>query len=63
VKEAKVVVLHEKEQRGEACEFWKMVYKIIGCKPFFVILQRFFRSTEVIFHLTSILQRNKHLQI
>ena len=57
-------VLWEKEQGGlRRAKFWKMVYKIIERKPFSMFLHRLFQSTEMIFRLTSILQRNKHSQI
>ena len=57
-------ITRERAEGGVRCaKFWKMVYEIIGRKSFSVFLQRLFRSTEVIFSLTSILQRNKHPQI
>ena len=42
---------------GVRVSFRKMVYEKIGRKPFFVFLQSIFRSTEMVFSLTSILHK------
>jgi hypothetical protein len=61
--------VREREEGGLAgrgvmrVNFGKTIYENFGHKFFSHFLQRVFRSIEIIFRLTSILQQNKHLQM
>ena len=53
----------EREEGVVRVNFGKTIYENFGHKFFSLFLQIVFRSTEIIFRLTSILQQNKHLQM
>ena len=49
----------EMSREGDACVFWKMVYRKKFCKPFSLFSSVIFRSICIRFPLTSVLQRPK----